>query len=246
MKNIRTELYPAGRLEAGAAVLAAAETADVTLVQRRLDAFARAHRAYQQAYGVVETAEAQLQARLVAVTERNANQDAAIEDLAAALVGDRQRRANPFAAFASGAPSAVKELKYGEKAKTIRRLATAVRTHPGLKTATRGVAQAAEEAARLLEKDLLAMEKVQAALHTARQTREAVGKTWDTALAALKLDARAAAADGSPVLYRALFGRSRPKNKTAAKPEPEQPAVTPEPEQPATTPAPRPAPAQAA
>jgi len=46
--------------------------------------------------------------------------------------------------------------------------------------------------------------KLQASLHTARQARETAGKPWDTALAALKRGARAAADDDAPGLYRAL------------------------------------------
>ena len=99
MKTIRSGLYPSGRLQAGAAILAAAEVADVILVQRRMGVFARAHRAYQQAHETVEAAETELQARQAKVADRDAKQDAALEHLASALAGDRQPRKNPFAAF---------------------------------------------------------------------------------------------------------------------------------------------------
>lgn len=54
MKRIRTGLCPAGRLQAGVAILAAAVT-NVTLVQRRLRIFTKAQRAYEQVCGVVES-----------------------------------------------------------------------------------------------------------------------------------------------------------------------------------------------
>jgi hypothetical protein len=148
MKTIRTGLYPAGRLQAGAAILAAAEVADVTLVQRRLGVFTRAHRAYEQAHEVVVAVEAQLQARQAAVEERDAKQNASLEDLASALAGDRHPRRNPFAAFGGPAPWAVKDLNYGEKAKAIHRLVGAVQQYPKLSTATRRAAEADGKGAR--------------------------------------------------------------------------------------------------
>ena len=176
MKTIRTGLYPAGRLEAGAAILAAADVADVRLVQRRLGAFAQAHRAYEQAHAVVATAETQMQARHLTVAEREAQQDAAVEELASALAGDRHSRRNPFAAFGGAAPSIVKDLHYGEKAKAIHRLASAVQESPKLSPATRRAAAAAEAAARLMEKELLPLDKLQAGLQSARAAREVAGK----------------------------------------------------------------------
>jgi hypothetical protein len=46
MKTQRTGLYPTGRLETGATILAASEVVDVTAVVQRLNTFAAAHRAY--------------------------------------------------------------------------------------------------------------------------------------------------------------------------------------------------------
>jgi hypothetical protein len=228
MKNARTALALTGRLDTGAAILAAAEVVDVTLVKARLDAFANAHCTYTAAQRAVETAEAQLRAAQGKATQRDAEQDEAVEELARALVADGQPRKNPFAAFGVAAPSTVKQLTFAEEAKAIHKLAAAVQADPAVSKATRRVAQAAEETARTMETELVPMDKLQASLRTAREVREATGKTWDTALAALKRGARAAADDGAPGLYRALFGRpSRSKNKTAG------PAPTPAPTPPA-------------
>ena len=79
-----------------------------------------------------------------------------------------------------------------------------------------------------MERELVPMDKLQARLHTARAARELAAQKWDTTLAALKLDARAAASDGAPGLYRALFGNSRPKAKAPVTPEPTPVADTPE------------------
>jgi hypothetical protein len=226
MKKITTGLYPAGRLEAGAAILMAAEAADVTMVEKRLAAFARSHQAYAQLHAAVEAAEAHLQAHTAVTFGLDAEQDAAVENLAAALVGDHQPRTNPFGGLAGTTPSAVKALNYGEKAKLIRSLAEVIRNRPTLSNTTREVAQSADQVASSMQQELLAMEKAQAALESAREAREAAGKTWDTALAALKHDARAAAAEGVPVLGKALFGRTRAKKKTPESAVPEQPVVT--------------------
>lgn len=51
-------------------------------------------------------------------------------------------------------------------------------------------------------------------------------KKWDGAVESLKFDARAAANEGAPGLYAALFGRSRPKPKAAATPGNAPPAAT--------------------
>jgi DNA-binding NtrC family response regulator len=187
------------------------------LVKARLDAFANAHCTYTAAQRAVETAEAQLRAAQGKATQRDAEQDEAVEELARALVADGQPRKNPFAAFGVAAPSTVKQLTFAEEAKAIHKLAAAVQADPAVSKATRRVAQAAEETARTMETELVPMDKLQASLRTAREVREATGKTWDTALAALKRGARAAAAFFavnlsalSPTLIESeLFGHQR-------------------------------------
>ncbi len=57
------------------------------------------------------------------------------------------------------------------------------------------------------------MDKLQAGLRAARDARATAGTTWDKALQALKRGTRAAADDGAPGLYKALFGHTRPKRK---------------------------------
>jgi len=228
MKRARAGLNPAGRLETGAAVLAAAEVVDVTLIKPRVDAFGSAHRAYTEAQRAVEAADAQLRAGLTKLEQCDAEQDDAVEEVARALVGDGQPRSNPFAPFGVAAPSIVKQLTFAEEAKVIHKLAAAVQGDPTVSKATRRTVQAAEEAAKVMEAELGPMDKLEATLRTARETRDAAGKIWDTALAALKRGARAAADDGAPGLYTALFGRpSRLKNK-APTPSP-TPTPTPTP-----------------
>src|SRR5579862_6032292 len=219
MRTLKTGLYPAGRLESGANILAAAETLDTTLVKRRLDAFAAAHLAYAAAHGAVEAAENQLRERQGVVNQSNAEQDEMIERLARRLLNEaptRTTRANPFAEFGLGSPSMIKELSYGEKAKALHALAGIVRADARLSKAIQRVAHSADEAARRMETELVPFDKLQAVVRAARDAREAAGKTWDNALRALRHDARAAALiDGMPALSRTLFPRpSRSKSKS--------------------------------
>ena len=220
MKTLRTGLYPAGRLHNGAAILSAAQRVDVTLVQKRRDAFAKAHHAYAEAHAAVEAAEAQVRGWHPLLAQRDAEQDAAVETLARALVNEGQPRTNPFEAFGVPAPSAVKKLNFGEKAKAIHTLASTVQADPTVSDTTKRAAQAADEAARHMEAELVPFDQLQSSLLTARDTREAAGKAWDNALNVLKRGARAADDDGAPGLYAALFGRLQRPNGKRAKPAP--------------------------
>ena len=108
------------------------------------------------------------------------------------------------------------KLSYGEKAQTIHTLVGLVQEDPTTSLATRGTATALEDAARQMEADLIPYTKLQARRRTARSARTAAGKRWDIALNALKIGAHAAAADGAPGLYDALFGHlTQPKKKKA-------------------------------
>jgi hypothetical protein len=221
---MNTKMYPARRLKKGAAILAAAEVVDVRLIKRRFDAFAEAHRTYAKAQRAVEAAEAELRALQANLDKRDSQQDTAVEELARALVTDGQPRINPFAAFAMPAPSAIRQMPLADEAKAIHTLVGAVQQDQTISKAARRAAQAADDAAQKMEKELVPMDKLQASVRSARETRDTAGKTWDLALAALKRGARAAADDGAPELYVKLLGRtSRPKKKTAS------PAPTPAP-----------------
>ena len=207
------------RLKTGAAILAAAQVVEVTAIKPRLTAFASAHRDYVAAQRAVDAAETELQKGQAQVDRCDAEQDDRVEGLARALVTDGEPRANPFEAFHTGTPFAIKQLTPAEQAKTIRTLIGTVQESKTVSTATRRVARAAEQAVGAVEAALLTLEKRKAALRTARDTRTADGEMWDSALAALKRGARAAADDGAPGLYEALLGglrRPRTKKATAA------------------------------
>lgn len=231
MKTKKLGVNLTGRLETGAAILAAARTVDTSLVKARLGAFASAQRSYVNAQRQVEAAGAAAREGQVRLTRRDAEQDEAVEGLACALIASRQPRGMPFAAFGAEAPSLIKQMPAAAKAKAIHQLAAAVQGHKRAGKAALQAAQAAEQAAQRAEAALLALDKLQAILNNSRLARDGVGHTWTTALGALKLGVRYDAAAGAPGLYEALFGRtirSRKKAVTPPAPAPAPPAPAPD------------------
>jgi hypothetical protein len=220
MKTQRTGLSSrTGRSETGAIVLAASKTVDVSLIAPRVKAFREAHQAYAEAEALLDRAEAGVRAGNERVLLCDAAQDEAVEELARSLVGDRQPRANPFGTFGMTSPSRIKQLPFVEEARTIHKLAAAVRSSTSPGKAARRAAEAADTAAQAIETELAAFDELQAALLAARQARNAAAKAWDSALGVLKRGARAAADDGAKGLYKALFGslaRAKPKPATPA------------------------------
>jgi hypothetical protein len=198
-------LGPGARAEIGVAVLAAAETVVTRLVRERLTAFAAMHERYIEAQRIVAAAEVKLAAAAAVVRRCDAEQDAAADHLARALLLEGQPRANPFRGFGVPSPAVLQRRAAAAEAKAIHKLVAAVRRLPGCAAATLKAADAAASAAGAVEKALAAMLPPAAALHTARLARDAVGQQWNRALAALKLHALAAADDGAPQLHTALF-----------------------------------------
>ncbi len=168
----------------------------------------------------MDAAEGQLSAAQSRLSERDAVQDEAVETLARALVADGQPRVNPFATFGAAAPTAIMRLPIMEETKAIHALVAAVQRNKKLTKPTLQAAQALDKAVHAVEQALQPLDALDAAVRAARHTRDAIGQTWDTALAALKRGARAASDDGAPQLYATLFDRpSRPVAKNG-KPAP--------------------------
>ena len=244
MKTRRVGKNPGGRIELGAAILAASRVVDTKLVQPRLDAFAKVQASYVGAHDDLAAVEADLQDAQVRLALRAAEQQEVIEVVARAAVTDGQPRGNPFAAFGLEAPYAIKQLSPAEAAKTLQQLVATVQR----KTTSKGTlkaAQTAEAAAQAVEKALATVEKLQTAVVTARRLRDDLAEAWETKLAALKRGARAAADDGAPGLYAALTGHVSRSSKKPPKPAPAPapaPAAAPAP---ALAAAPAPAPAAA-
>lgn len=236
MGTIRVGATPANRLEAGASILAAARMTDTRLVKDRLAAFERAQRAYGEAQRKVDAVEKRLAAVQQQVGECDAAQDEAVEALARALVGDGHPRATPFAAFGAPSPAAIKRLPLAAEAKTLSALIAALQRNKTVSKPTLQTARDVEKAVRTVARAQAPLDKLTAALHDARRTRDAIGGNWDAALGAFKRGARAAADDGAPQLYTGLFERP---TRTSARNGKRQPT-------PAPTPAPAAEPAKSA
>jgi hypothetical protein len=228
MATIKIGATPGNRLEAGASILAAARLTDTRLVKNRLAAFERAYRAYGAAQRKVDAAERRLATAQQRVGECDAAQDDAVEMLARALVGDGHPRAQPFAAFGAASPAAIKRLAPAAEAKALSALIAALQRNKAVSKPTLQAAREVERAVGAVTRAQAPIDKLTAALHDARRTRDAIGGTWDSALGALKRGARAAADDGAPQLYPSLFERpartSGRNGKRAPAPTPEPPA----------------------
>ena len=86
-------------------------------------------------------------------------------------------------------------------------------------------AQAADKAAIVVEETLAPVAKLQDSVRHARRMRDALGQGWESALAALRRGAHAAADEGAPDLYAALFPPTRATTKSKA-PEEQVPTAT--------------------
>jgi len=228
-------MSPGGRLETGAAVLAAAEVINSKLIQfikPRLLEFSAAHRSYVDAQAKVDAANIKFRAAQAELGRCDAEQGEVVEALAGTLCADGQPRSNPFAAFGAAAPFNIKRLPSADEAAAVHELVAAIRRGKNLSKATLEAAAVADKAARAVEAALAPLAKLEEAARNARHTRDAIGQTWETTLAVLRRAARTAEDDGAPGLYAALFGRlgratKRRSNTDAA-------AQTPDPNPPAT------------
>jgi hypothetical protein len=219
------------RLQQGASLLSAAREVDTRLVKDRLQRFEQVHKSYTSAHRKVAAAEAELEATLAGIEKLDAVQDHAIEMLACTLAKHGQPRRNPFAAFGAPSPSTVARQPFGEEVAIIHRLvATILRTN-GVSKETTEAAQAADEAASVVEQALAPIAKLEKTVADARRNRDAIAKVWESALAALRRGARAAADDGAPDLYPTLFRtptRAKSTTKTTeTTTDPQTPAATP-------------------
>jgi hypothetical protein len=227
------------RLQLGAAVLAASRAADTRAVQARLANFERVHGDYVTAQGKVDAAEAELRVAQAHLAECDAVQDDAVERLACSLANDGHSRKNPFDGLGVPAPSVLKQLFFADEAQAVHQLVAALQRARNVSPASLELAKAADEAARTVEQALVPVATLQDAVKDARRMRDTLSQDWESALAILRLDARAAEREGAPGLYGKLFptavrkvAKRTPKEEAVAAPEPVQ-TPAPQPVQPA-------------
>jgi len=195
-------------------VLAAARVADTRSVKERLARFAREHRRYVAAQRNVTAIARQLRAARARLSASDAAQDDALEALARELVADGHRRRNPFAAFGAPSPSKLARLPFAAGVEAVHRLVGAIERTTAISATTSQAARAADAAARAVEQAMVRVEQVEARVRAARQTRDAIGRAWHTAYAALRRGSRAASDEGAPELHAMLF---QPPRRVSAK-----------------------------
>lgn len=221
--GVRTRVNGSGlRVQLGASVLAAARAVNTTPIAARLATFESVHREYVTAQAAVEAAEGELRTAQERLGERGAVHDDAIEALAVALVSAGQPRGNPFDAFGSPAPGTLMRLPFPEEVQATRKLVAAILRGKDAEKGTLEAAKLLDKSARAVEQALVPIAKLNDDVRNARRTRDAVGQGWESALAALKRGARAAADEGAPNLYPTLFPTK--VRAAAKKTEPAAPA----------------------
>jgi hypothetical protein len=155
------------------------------------------------------------------------------------LVADGQPLRNSFKAFGAASTGALMRMQPADVVKTLPPLIGGLRRSKALGKATLQMLPGAEKTIRGMDQALADMEARRTVVQEARATGAAIAQNWETALAALKRGARAAADDGAPTLYAILFDRpERPSSKAAKTPPPaplSSPAASPPQPEPAAS-----------
>jgi hypothetical protein len=229
MSTLQSGNSPGQRVAVGESVIAAAQALNVKPIGKRFAAFVKVQAAYAKADALVKKANEALQKQQAKVGEADVTQDEAVLALAVALPADGLPRVNPFKPLGAPAPAKLCVLGYGDEAKQVLALEKAVLKYKGISKASAAAARTAGKAALAVQGALADLPKLEKARATAIIQRDALAQGWETAFAGLKRAARAAADEGAPGLYEALFERKDPpakkaKGKKAAPPKGEAPA----------------------
>ncbi|MGD0950549.1 MAG: hypothetical protein ABSA52_24430 [Candidatus Binatia bacterium] len=236
MPSIHVGRSPGPQIKLGAAILAAARTADTQLIKDRLAVFGQAQQRYAEAHAKVQQIEAEL-AKVQA--QFRTDQHAVVDALARALVADGQPLRNPFASFGAARMGSLMHMPSVDAGKALPELLAAIRRSKVVGKLTLQAVQNGEKVTSGMEQVVARLEKLGTAVRDARSSRDAVAPTWEAALGALRRGARAAADEGAPTLYATLFNRPARSNAKNHKAAP-APAPTPPP---AATPSRQPEPA---
>ncbi|MBI4512056.1 MAG: hypothetical protein HY698_20660 [Deltaproteobacteria bacterium] len=229
MPTIQANRNPASRIQVGNDILESAKTVDTKPIKERLLLFEKAHRALAAAQAGVDKAEGTLRAAQEKVAEADVVQDEALMALAAALVGEGLPRMNPFKPLGFDAPSTIAKLGTAREAKVVKTLVAKVQKRKGTQAPSLRAARAAEKAALAVERASTPLDRLAEAYRAALSRRTAQELPWEARLAALKRGARAAADDGAPGLFAALFERDPSPPRKARRAPVEVPVETPVP-----------------
>lgn len=215
MSTLQSGNSPGQRVAAGESVIAAAKSVNIKPIGKRFAAFVKAQAAYAKADALVKKASEALQKQQAKVGEADVLQDESVLALAAALPADGLPRVNPFKPLGAPAPATLCGLGYGDEAKQVLALEKAVLKYKGVSKGAAAAAKVAGKAALAVQGALAGLPKLEKARATAMIQRDALAQGWETAFAGLKRAARAAADEGAPGLYEALFERKDAAPKKA-------------------------------
>lgn len=225
MPTLQPNQNPTSRVDAGNAVIAAAEQVDITPVKKRYTAFATSHKSYEGAQKRVRDAEAKVRAAEQEAGERDADLDEMVDVVAVAAVGDGLPRQNPFKPLKQPSPSAIKDTAQSKEPKVVRGLVAAIRKYKGVSKTTLAAAAQAEKKAQAAEAAQAKVEPLRKALQAAITQRDVLTAPWEKNFAALKRAVRAAEDEGATGLFEALFQRTasaaapkRPRGKSTPTP----------------------------
>ncbi len=215
MVMVRKKMVSPGRIQQGAAILAACRLIDSRKFNDRLTPFAQAQKACVDAQTAVDTADAKLRAVQAQVAECDLDVRELVDQLARLLVMDGAPLKNPFGKFDVPAPLTFAKLPSLEKAAAVHRLVAALPRDKSVGKETLKAAQAADKLAAIVEKTAVPLAALETAARDARHARDALAESWETARASLSRQVRFLDADGIPGLYASVFGRPVAKKKPA-------------------------------
>jgi hypothetical protein len=227
--QVKRGISPGKRLALGTSVLSGAKGVDTSPVKDRLGRFERVHRTYASTQRKVDAIQSALRAAQSRGARRRAAQQKALDALAGALIMEGKSKANPFESFGKPPPSVLMRPSAADAAQAVHDLVAAIQASGTVTKVAAEAAQAADKAARAVDETAVEIEKLQDGARHARRVRDAGVAAWQSAFDALRHAARAAAADGAPGLYEALFPkvvRVSVKTKTTETPVPTEPAAT--------------------
>ena len=215
MATIRAAKNPTGRIEGGDAIIAAAETVDTAPIKARFGRFAKVHANYAAAEKAVRAAYEKQRLAEEKVGASDARQEAAIDDLARALIGAGADKVNPFRAQGGEAPSRIKEQSPETRQETVKALIAKVEGSGAGKEVLAASAALGKAAVAVVAAQE-AVAPLEEAHRKAKHRREALARPWEAELSKLKNAARTADDDHGTDLFATLFVATAPAGPSRA------------------------------
>jgi hypothetical protein len=230
MGTIQANDNPGSRMQVGSTVLERAKGVGTKAVAAKLRTFQQSHAAYAAAHAAALGVEEKLHAAQAAIAEADDVQDDAVTALAAKMIGDGAPKANPFKPFGLKPPSDINGSAVAIEVKTTKKLAKLAASWKPGGAATKKAARTLASAVTRVEGAMTKTSPFEKAHVAALTKRNALGVSWERAMAKLKRAARVADDDGAGGIYATLFGAEpahHAKRKSPAGAPPAPPGTVP-------------------